>query len=285
MSNRYIPYGYAFKGGQPVLHPHESEIVREIFTRYCAGDSLKVIAENLTSRRIEYSEGKASWDKARIKRILENGKYIGESGYPAIIEKAQFVTANLKKEATSTNKLVIDDDTKLFKEMTFCAKCDRKIARRTDSRLAEPVSWKCPECGWSVRMSDERFKAQVVEIMNDLIADPGMVLPPEQPQEVYSIESKRLVNEFHRALDSGQASENELIKLVMQIGSANYQAINSTEAISARLAADFEKHEPQPTFQRELFQRTARRILLRPDGDLMLELQNRKAIPERNDLT
>lgn len=150
MSNRYIPFGYAFEGGQPVPHPQESKIVREIFTRYCAGDSLKVIAEDMTLRQVEYSPGKTAWDKARIKRILENGKYIGESGYPAIIEKEQFVAANLKKETTNTNKLVIDDDTKLFKEMTFCAKCGRKVTRRTDSRFAEPVSWKCPDCGWSV---------------------------------------------------------------------------------------------------------------------------------------
>lgn len=285
MSNRYIPYGYAFEGGQPIPHPQESEIVREIFTQYCAGDSLKVIAENLTSRRIEYCSGKTTWDKARIKRILENNRYLGESDYPAIIEKEQFVAANLKKENTNTNKLVIDDDTKLFKEMTVCAECGKKVTRRTDSRFAEPVSWKCPDCVWSVRRSDERFMAQVVEIMNCLIADPDMALPPEQPQEIYSIESKRLVNEFHRALDSGHTSEDELIKLVMQIGSANYQAINSTEAISARLAADFEKNEPQPTFQRALFQRTVRRILLNPDGEVALELQNRKTIPERKDQT
>lgn len=86
--NRYIPFGYKFEGGQPVPHPAESGIVREIFSRYSAGDSLKVIAENLTSRKVEYSPGKTAWDKARIKRILENARYIGESDYPAIIEKA-----------------------------------------------------------------------------------------------------------------------------------------------------------------------------------------------------
>lgn len=106
MSNRYIPYGYKFEGGQPVPHPAESEIVREIFNQYCTGDSLKVIAEELTSRKVEYSQGKANWDKARIKRILENARYIGENDYPAIIEKEQFVAANLKKETTNTNKLM-----------------------------------------------------------------------------------------------------------------------------------------------------------------------------------
>lgn len=283
MSNRYIPYGYKFESGQPVPHPVESEIVREIFERYCAGDSLKVIAEGLTSRRVEYSPGKASWDKARIKRILENARYIGESDYPAIIEKEQFVAANLKKETTNTNKLVIDEDIKLFKEMTVCTKCGRKIIRRTDSRFAEPISWKCTECGYVVRMSDETFKTQVIALMNMLITTPQMVPETEQPTEVYSIESKRLVNEFHRAMDSKQSSEDELIKLVMQIGAANYQAMDSRRAITARLAADFGKAELQNTFQRPLFQRTVRRIQLSPDGTLSLELQNRRIVPERTD--
>lgn len=98
MSNRYIPYGYQFQAGQPVPHLGESEIVREIFERYCAGDSLKLIADDLTYRQIEYSPGKTSWDKARIKRILENSRYIGSDEYPVLVPKEQFVAANVVTE-------------------------------------------------------------------------------------------------------------------------------------------------------------------------------------------
>lgn len=227
MSNRYIPYGYQFQAGQPVPHLGESEIVREIFERYCAGDSLKLIADDLTHRQVEYSPGKTSWDKARIKRILENSRYIGSDEYPALVLKEQFIAANLKKEQTNTNKLTIDDDTKLFKELTVCAKCGKKVTRRTDSRFAEPVSWKCAECGWSVRMPDTAFKAQVVEAMNALINNPSSVALDESPQEVIDLEGKRLLNEFHRVLDSGQASEDELIQMVLQIGAANYRALTA----------------------------------------------------------
>lgn len=283
MSNRYIPYGYKFEAGQPVPHPDESQIVGEIFHRYCAGDSLKVIAEDLTHRQLEYSPGKTSWDKARIKRILENSRYIGSDEYPALIQREQFVAANLKKEQTNTNKLTIDDDTKLFKELTVCAKCGKKVTRRTDSRSAEPVSWKCPDCGWSVRPSDDGFKAQVITIMNTLINTPDTASPDDPAPEVRILESKRLLNEFHRALDSGKASEGELIKMVFQIGAANYQAIDSREAVTARLMADFTKASPSPDFQRELFQRTVRRIQLSPNGPLALELQNRHIVTERKD--
>ena len=91
------------------------------------------------------------------------------------------------------------------------------------------------------------------------------------------------MNEFHRALDSGKASEGELIKMVFQIGAANYQAIDSREAVTARLMADFTKASPSTDFQRELFQRTVRRIQLSPNGPLALELQNRHIVTERKD--
>lgn len=285
MSNRYIPYGYKFEAGQPIPHPDESQIVREIFDRYCTGDSLKVIAEDLTHRQVEYSLGKASWDKARIKRILENDRYIGTDEYPALIDKELFVKANLKKEQTKTNKLIIDDDIKLFKEMTVCAKCGKKVTRRTDSRFAEPVSWKCSECGWSVRLSGENFKAQVVNIMNELIANPDTVAPDCPSPEVHTLEGKRLLNEFHRVLDSGNASEGELINMVFQIGAANYQAIDSRETITARIMADFGKVSPTPDFQKALFQRTVRQLHLSADGALSIELQNGKIIAERTEQT
>lgn len=69
--------------------------------------------------------------------------------------------------------------------------------------------------------------------------------------------------------------------MVFEIGAANYQAIDSRESITARLMADFAKSKPSLDFQRELFQRTVRRILLRPDGSLGLELQNRHIVTER----
>ena len=196
-----------------------------------------MIAEDLTHRQLEYSPGKTSWDKARIKRILENSRYIGSDEYPALIQREQFVAANLKKEQTNTNKLTIDDDTKLFKELTV-------YDSRTDSRSAEPVSWKCSDCGWSVRLSDDGFKAQVITIMNTLIDTPDTASPDDPAPEVRILESKRLLNEFHRALDSRQASEGELIKMVFEIGAANYQAIDSRESITARLMADFAKSKP-----------------------------------------
>lgn len=174
MSLRYIPYGYKFEDGRPVPHTDESTIVGEIFTRYCAGESLKALADDLTQRQVAYIPGKTDWNKARIKRILENSRYAGEDGYPAIIEKGQFVAANLKKECSNTNQTPIDPQIKLFKEFMACAGCGSPLKRRVDSRFAEPVAWKCERCGWAVRLGDEALKARVVYLMNRLIDAPSL---------------------------------------------------------------------------------------------------------------
>ncbi len=170
MSLRYIPYGYKFEDGRPVPHPDESQTVREIFTRYCAGESLKAIAEGLTQRQIAYIPGKTDWNKARIKRMLENSRYAGEGEYPAIIEKEQFVAANLMKDSANKCKATVGPEIKLFKEFVVCAECGLPLKRRVDSRFAESVSWKCETCGWAVRLGDEDLKHRVIYLEGDSLS-------------------------------------------------------------------------------------------------------------------
>lgn len=279
MSLRYIPYGYKFEDGRPVPHSDESQIVQEIFTLYCAGESLKAIAEGLTQRQIEYIPGKTDWNKARIKRLLENSRYAGENDYPAIIEKEQFVAANLTKDNANKSKTTIDPEIKLFKEFMVCAGCGSFLKRRVDSRFAEPVSWKCEKCGWSVKLGDDTLKARVIHLINELINNRQLVEMKQSPQEVYSLEGKRLLNEFHRAIDN-RASEEELLEMVLQIMAEKYTALADAPAITARLAADFTKAQPQCTFQEEIFLRTVRHIRLSADGKIALELQNGKIVEE-----
>ena len=275
MSLRNIPFGYKFENGKPVLHPEESEIVKEIFTLYCAGDSLKAIAENLTQRKIEYIPSKTGWNKARIKRILENIKYADDGGYPAIISKEQFVAANLKKDVANKSNPIADADIKLFKEYTICTDCGNTLQRRADSRFDEPVSWKCHECGWSVKLGDDTLKAAVIGLMNVLIENPSLVEIEQPTQTISTLESKRLRNEFNRAMDS-QAPEEELLEMALRIMAEKYTALADGPAITARLAADFSQAQPHSACQKELFLRTVWHVRLGRDGKITLELQNGK---------
>lgn len=90
MKIRNIPFGYQMENGIITLHPSESGTVREIFTAYLDGQSLLQIANSLNERNIEYMPGVTGWNKARLKRIIEDERYLGSESYPAIIGQADF---------------------------------------------------------------------------------------------------------------------------------------------------------------------------------------------------
>lgn len=73
-------------------------LVREIFTRYESGETLKTIADSLNKRGLRTRKGSA-FRVATLSAILKNRKYIGEykyantvipDGIPAIIEPDLF---------------------------------------------------------------------------------------------------------------------------------------------------------------------------------------------------
>lgn len=72
MKARSIPFGYKMENGKVIPHPDESQTVGEILSAYLDGRSLLRIAEHLNERRVEYLPGVTGWNKARLKRILED---------------------------------------------------------------------------------------------------------------------------------------------------------------------------------------------------------------------
>ena len=77
MRNRSIPFGYQYQNGVLAVHPQESQTVQAVFAAYLGGEPLSKIAAYLTAKLVEYLPGCWHWDKARVKRILDNTKYIG----------------------------------------------------------------------------------------------------------------------------------------------------------------------------------------------------------------
>lgn len=94
MANRMTTYGYGYIDGKLSVIESEAEIVRYVFKEYCNGAILSEIGQSLTREGVEYYMGCTQWNKNRIKRIIENEKYIGADGYPQIVDEDEFVYAN-----------------------------------------------------------------------------------------------------------------------------------------------------------------------------------------------
>ena len=274
MKKRTIPFGYQCENGVLTAHPQESRTVRAVFAAYLSGEPLSKIAAHLTAKLVEYLPGRWQWDKARVKRILDNSKYMGEGDFPQIITHKEFQMAHRKKEGASTNRQPVDEDIKLFKGLTHCHHCGGLMVRRMDSRMEHPVTWKCPQCGYFLPLPDEEFKQRVFLLQKKLADKPLLVEKEEDEIQVTSMEARRLTNEIYRKLDSGNFSEDELVTLALQCAAKNYEAITSAQHITDRLTATLIHAGPLSAFDRTLFEKTVSEIHLTRKGEILLKLQN-----------
>lgn len=79
--------------GKPEIDPEQAAVVRRIYERFLAGDSLATIADDLTADGIPTPAGKEKWHRERIASILTNERYKGD----AIINKTFIVDCISKK--------------------------------------------------------------------------------------------------------------------------------------------------------------------------------------------
>lgn len=274
MRNRNIPFGYQYQNGVLAIHPQESQTVRAVFAAYLSGEPLSKIAAHLTAKLVEYLPGHSQWDKARVKRLLDNAKYTGAGNFPPIIKERDFQMAHQKKEKANTNRQLVDEDIKLFKGLSHCHHCGGIMVRRMDSRMGHPVTWKCPQCGYFLPLPDEEFKQRVFLLQKKLVEKPLLAEKEEETIPVASMEARRLTNEIFRKLDSGAFSEEELVTLALQCAAKNYEAITSARHITERLTATLLHAGPLSAFDRALFERTVSEIHLTRKGEILLKLQN-----------
>lgn len=67
------------ENGEPEIVPEEAETVRQIYSHYLEGDSLRTIADELMADGIPSPGGKKQWHIGTIKSILTNVKYNGDA--------------------------------------------------------------------------------------------------------------------------------------------------------------------------------------------------------------
>lgn len=127
------PYGY--EADKITINPAEAVIVREIVTRYIAGESARAIAEDLDARGIPTSQG-ATWRSTTIRGILlspriaglrsHRGEVVAKAVWDPIItlEERQQVL-NVQESNKTTGKR--SPRSYLLSGMLRCGKCGGKL--------------------------------------------------------------------------------------------------------------------------------------------------------------
>lgn len=271
---RYIPYGYTMRDGRTVISNQEAEVIREIFKAYIGGASLKDIAEELTSRQIPYTEKTATWDKARIARIIDNAKYVGTTEYDPIVDEDLYEAAVSLKTARQRNTFSKENNAiELLRNYVRCECCGAPMRRRISSKHRIRESWNCsnPECGVRIRISDAQLIETLTVLINRIILNTHLLQPKKKKRYEPDAKVTRMNNEIALELERDHPNEDFIISKTIEVATLMYEQsnakLNIAVAIARRMAQTM---VTQTEFNEEYFTSLASYITLGDHGRVVL---------------
>ena len=134
--------------GKPEIVSEEAEIVKMIYERFLAGDSLKTIAEKLQKERKSSPTGKSEWSTTTIRSILSNEKYKGD----AIINKTFTVdcqTKEVRKNNGERPKYYVENSHPAIIDAETFGRAQEEMARRTGKRKVKQTGTKTEQGKYS----------------------------------------------------------------------------------------------------------------------------------------
>lgn len=284
---RFIPYGYTIREGRTVIEHKEADIIREIFDEYIKGASLKDIAESLTKRKIPYTEKTDVWDKARIARIIDNAKYIGDEEYDPIIDEDTYEGAVSMKAARQRNTVQKEcEGIALLRNRVKCAECGSPMVRRICSKRHVKESWTCTnaECGKRLRISDGDLLMKITLLINRIIDNTELMIPKPKIRPVDSPTVANLQRQIDDELQSDHPSEGYIISKVSEIASQLYKETQANKMIVAQIARKRAMlMKPQESFNCDYFTDLIDYITLSSSGKVTLHTKVETEITEGED--
>ena len=281
MKNRPLPYGYRFIKGCIAIHEQEQAILTEIYDRYLSGKSLLNITEELNARNVEFMPGTIGWNKARLKRILEDERYLGNDNYPALVDKETYDTIQKIKDSRNTQKAV-NRKADIFQIAVpvKCPMCGSEMHRRSDKRSKCSERWTCrkDDCRKVIVISDKELLGRLTELLNSVIAAPESIIIPKPAAKEQSLELRRLNNEIDRAIEGFSIQKEALRKKFLRSVALKYASIDNTVYTAKQLKADLTNASPLSDFSSDLFNRTVSEVQFIENGEVCIILTNGQQI-------
>lgn len=215
MKNRKILYGYQIQRGEFVIQPQEAIVAKRITTLYIDGLSYQKIADTLNGGSISFSAEVPLWNKHKVKRLLENPRYTGVDGYPAIIDNETFQAIQSKIRDKTENYSRAEKRPALsFKDYLRC-QCGGDLHRTAGpNRRKDTLYLKCGTCGQQFTILDADLLS---EVSNQIVSHDT----PAEESYAPSSEVIRLTNAINRGLEHPDKPE-DVISLILQGVSARY---------------------------------------------------------------
>lgn len=228
-SNRKLPFGYRMERGEITEHPVEAEAVRDIFRRYLAGASYAALVEHLRDAGPAY-DGDKPWNKNMVARILENARYTGGSGFPAVIPRESYQKVQMQKKERA-------------------APPAKTPAQKELRRL----------CGGN---PPKYVEGQVLGILNRLAVNPGLIRAPDPPENEPA-QIQALHRKLTDLLKEAPVDEAAARRTALDLAAMRLDSIGSEEYESERLRRVFEKCDPLKTLDADLLRSSVQAITIR----------------------
>lgn len=271
---RYIPYGYTMRNGRTVISSEEAEVIREIFKAYLGGASLKSIAEELTARQIPYTQKTATWDKARIARIINNAKYVGTEEYDPIIDEDMYEAAVNLKTARQRNTCKKENDAiALLRDLVRCDCCGHPMKRQVSTKHRIRESWNCTndECGNRVRISDAQLLETITILINRIILNNHLLQP--KPRKRYEPDAlvTKIGNEIALELEQDDPNEDLIIQRTVEMASLIYEQSSAKLDLAVSIARKLaQTMVTQEEFNQDYFTALTAYVTLGAQGRVVL---------------
>ena len=275
LKNRYIPYGYTMENGDIVIEQNEAKTIRYIFETYIAGATLKDIADRLTAEQVVYSEKKTEWNKARVMRILDNVKYLGDDTFPQIIDEGLFAEAARQKTARQrTTPADTEQEIHVLKGYIVCGKCGCVMKRRVEKKCKYKERWYCsnPDCDNNVHIRDAVILKKVQTLTMRMVEDDYTPEERKMPTTDTS-DTLRIKSELEDELNRPNINAQRALELCIELVQTQYEGIQSIPGIRANLNEGKENLS-------QLLERTVDKIILYEDGAAELVTKSNIRIKE-----
>lgn len=274
------------RNGRTIIEHTEAEVIREIFDAYVAGSSFNDIAEYLTARKIPYSIRSDTWDKARIKRIIDNARYMGNEEYEPIIDEETYVTANsLKIDRQCKSKRQDHEAIGTLRGCVYCVRCGSPMRRRVRNQAKNRESWLCTndDCGIRITISDRDLLQKITILLNRIISNTELLNPRRPRNCEYSESVVRINNELCLELERDEPNEDYIIEKAVQMASQLYQDIATNDRLAVTLAQRRAMlMKPQNIFQSTCFSDLIDHIALSESREVVLHTKTKAEIGDES---
>ena len=228
-----IPLGYIIKNKKFVIDAEKAEIVKEAFSRYAGGETIKSITADFNARGLRTAKD-VPFNKNSFSNMFKNERYIGiykykdikiENGIPAIIDREIFNNVQerleMNKKAPAKAKAKVNY---LLSQKLYCGHCQELMTGEYGtSETGEKYYYYV--CSGKRRLHNGCDKKAVGKeaIERAVVEDAVMLLTPENIETIASIametaekenNNNGILSELNRELAQTTKGINNLLRLV-----------------------------------------------------------------------